>query len=117
MGEKVEKFKGAESKEPIPKTPSFNPVRSFINYVQSDVPQIEEKPPTIPEQINAIFQDQIKGTNLEGQGISVSDWPGRGVVFIIGIDIYNEIHEIPDSEIRHAIRNAVKTWEEGQGLE
>jgi hypothetical protein len=117
MGEKVEKFESAEPTDSTPKPVSLNPIRSFINYVQSDVPKIEEKPPTIPEQINAIFQDQIKGTHLESQGITVSDWPGRGVVFIIGIDIYNEIHEIPDSDVRHAIRIAVKTWEKQQGKE
>lgn len=92
----------------------LNPMQTFINYVQSDVPKIEEKAESIPQQINAILQEQIEGTPLKEKGVSVSEWPGRGVVFIVGIDLYDEIAGIPDPVIQQAVRRAVKTWEKQQ---
>ncbi len=92
--------------------PSFHPLKSFVRYVQADVPKIDDKPVSIPEQINAILQRDLEGTALENRGIAMRDWPGRGVVFIVGINVYDDIHQIPDSEIRLAIRKAVKTWED-----
>lgn len=94
--------------------PSFNPIKSFVNYVKADIPKVDDEPESIPEQINQILQQMIKNTPLENKGISVTEWPNRGVVFIVGIDIYEDIHKIPDSEIRLAIRSAVKQWEKSQ---
>jgi hypothetical protein len=75
------------------------------------VPKLEEKGESIPFQINEILRRKIKGTEFENQGISISEWPDRGVVFIVGVDVYSDIHEIPDSNIRFLIREAVKEWE------
>ena len=96
------------------KGPSFNPLRSFVNYVQSDAPKLDDAPDSIPDQINEILQEMIKDTPLATKGISVADWPNRGVVFIVGVEVYEDIHRIPDSEIRLAIRSAVKRWEQTQ---
>jgi hypothetical protein len=93
---------------------SFNPVKSFISYVQADVPKVEEKQDNIPAKVNQILQEQMKGTPLEGTGVSMGEWPGRGVVFIVGLDVYDEIHDIPSPEIRQAIRQAARTWEATQ---
>lgn len=101
-------------KEEEMQRPSFNPLKSFVNYVQADVPKIDDTPESIPDQINEILQDLIKGTPLETKGILMADWPNRGVVFIVGVEVYDDIHKIPDSDIRFAIRSAVKKWEESQ---
>ena len=95
----------------------INPIKSLLNYVRADVPKLEEVKESVPEQINAILQTNIKGTSMSERGVSVSEWPGRGVVFIVGVDLYDEIHSIPDSDIRNAIRSAVKQWEEKQAEE
>lgn len=115
-------IKDKERQEMIPKEeelqgPSFNPIKSFVNYVKADAPKLEDGPESIPDQINAILQKMIKDTSLESKGISVAEWPNRGVVFIVGVNIYEDIHKIPDSEIRLAIRTAVKKWEETQAKE
>lgn len=101
-------------KESEVQRPSFNPIKSFVNYVQADVPKLDDTPESIPDQINEILQDLIKDTPLETKGILMADWPNRGVVFIVGVDVYDDIHKIPDSDIRFAIRSAVKKWEESQ---
>ena len=107
----------AVKKEEELKPPSFNPLKSFVNYVQADAPRIEHKPDSIPAQVNAILQEMIEGTPLADKGVSMADWPNRGTVFIVGINVYDEIHKIPDPEIRMAIRNAVKQWEASQEVE
>lgn len=96
------------------KHPSYNPIKSFINYVKADVPKLEDQEDTIAEKINKILQEQMKGTILVGKGISMGEWPGRGVVFMVGLDVYDEINDIPNPDIRTAIRNAARTWEASQ---
>jgi hypothetical protein len=112
MAEK-ERKKQVPGEEPLEK-PSFSPIKSIVNYVRSDIPKLEEHTLSIPEQIDEILQENIAGTYLEDKGISVREWPGRGVVFIVGIDIYNDIHQVPDPEIRTKIRQAVQQWEANQ---
>ncbi|HKJ26477.1 MAG TPA: hypothetical protein VJ965_02475 [Anaerolineales bacterium] len=99
--------------EPLEK-PSFNPIKSFVNYVRADAPKLEEHTFSIPEQIDAFLQANLAGTPLENQGISVRQWPGRGVVFIVGLDVYEDLHKVPNPEIRDQIRKAVKQWEASQ---
>lgn len=116
-------FSKKQRKKVVPKEeeelkgPSFNPIRTFVNYVQSDAPKLDDSPESIPDQINEILQEMIKDTPLATKGISVADWPNRGVVFIVGVEVYEDIHRIPDSEIRLAIRSAVKKWEQTQAEE
>jgi hypothetical protein len=100
-------------KEQEVKSPSFNPIKSLVNYVQADIPKIDTTA-SIPDQINTYLQEIIKGTPLDGRGVSMAEWPNRGTVFIVGVDVYEDIHKIPDAEIRQAIRRAVEQWEKGQ---
>lgn len=94
-----------------------NPIRSFVNYIQSDVPKIEEKELSIPEQVNNILQGQIKDSALASKGISVIELPKKRVVFMVGLDLYEDIDEIPGKRIQKAIKIAVKTWEENLNSE
>jgi hypothetical protein len=96
------------------KPPSLNPLRTFVNYVQADAPKLESASLSIPEQIDAYLQDLIEGTPLASRGISVADWPKRGVVFIVGVEVYDDIQRIPDPEVQKAIRAAVKMWEDSR---
>jgi hypothetical protein len=111
-----DKERATPKPEPEPVQP-INPIKSFLNYIQADVPKLEEVKESVPQQINAILQANIKGSPMEERGISMREWPNRGVVFIVGVDLYDEIHLIPDSDIRSAIRGAVKQWEEKQAEE
>jgi len=102
-------FPEEEEEKLVP--PSFHPIKSFMQYIQADVPKLEDKPDSVPLQINEILQNKLKGTPLQSLGISISEWPNKGVVFIVGVDVYDEIHQIPDSRIRHVVREAVEEWE------
>ena len=73
---------------------SINPVKTFVNYIQSDVPTLADHQASIPEKINHILQEQIKGTALAEKAIRVSDWQ-KGVAFLVEGNIFHEIHDIP----------------------
>lgn len=110
---KTENKKRVPKKDEEVKAPSLNPLKTIVNFVQSDIPAINSAA-SIPEQINTILQKMIAGTPMEKRGISMAEWPNRGAVFIVGVDVYEDIHKIPDPEVRVAIRDAVKKWEQTQ---
>ena len=39
------------------------------------------------------------------------EWPGMGMVVMVGLDKYNHVDEVPDEAIREIIHSAVKKWE------
>jgi hypothetical protein len=94
------------------KQPSFNPVKSFVSFLQSDVPKLEEEPSSIPDQINTIFQESIKDSVLSKKRIRIKADSSGGVAFFIGDDSYQSVHDIPDDDIRNAIMDSVKQWED-----
>ncbi len=112
--QKLKTKNGCPKKDEEVKPPSFNPLKTIVNFVQSDIPAIDSAA-SIPDQINTILQEMIAGTRLEKRGISMAEWPNRGAVFIVGVDVYEDIHKIPDPDVRVAIRDAVKKWELDSG--
>jgi hypothetical protein len=46
------------------------------------------------------------------------EWPGMGMVVMIGLEKFENVEDIPDEDIKAAIRAAVKEWEQqGQSEE
>jgi hypothetical protein len=75
----------------------------------------EDRPVTpansIVSQIDTILQDRLAGTHLEERGIFLAQSPERGVIVYVGLTRYNGIDELPDAEIKAAIRAAIAEWE------
>ncbi len=111
VAEREEEAFPKEEEEEELERPSFNPIKSFVKYVQADVPKLDDNPESITFQINEILQDKLKGSSLESLGISINEWPAKGVVFIVGVEVYDEIDQIPNSQIRHVIKESVTEWE------
>jgi hypothetical protein len=66
---------------------------------------------SIVGQIDSILQARLAGTPLEERGIFLSQSPEGGVSVYIGLTRYNGIDDLPDPEIRAAIRAAISEWE------
>lgn len=62
-------------------------------------------------QIDAILQDHLVGTPLEERGIFLAQAPDGGVIVYVGLTRYNGVEEVPDPEIKAAIRAATTEWE------
>lgn len=76
---------------------------------------IEDRPaaPTnsIVTQIDTILQARLNGTPLEERGIFLTQSAEGGVIVYVGLTRYNGVDEVPDPEIKAAIRAAITEWE------
>ena len=66
---------------------------------------------SIVSQIDSILQDRLEGTPLEERGIFLSQSQEGGVIVYVGLTRYNGIDDVPDPEIKAAIRGAIAEWE------
>ena len=64
------------------------------------------------EQIDAILQDKIVGTPLAEKLVYLTESPEGGVLVNVGNARYEGINEVPDPEIKAALREAIAEWEE-----
>jgi hypothetical protein len=66
---------------------------------------------SIVSQIDSILQARLVGTPLEERGVFLAQSPEGGVVVYVGLTKYMGLNEVPDPEIKAAIRSAITEWE------
>ena len=66
---------------------------------------------SIVTQIDSILQARLEGTPLDERGIFLAQSPEGGVMVYVGLTKYAGIEEVPDPEIKAAIRSAITEWE------
>lgn len=66
---------------------------------------------SIVGQIDAVLQERLAGTSLEERGIFLAQSPEGSVNVYVGLTRYSGIDEVPDPEIKAAIRAAIAEWE------
>lgn len=91
---------------------SLNPIETFRRALESDVKKPAPPERSIASQVNEIFLEAIAGTDLEKRGIRLMELPGKGLVVMIGLTQYDSVDDVPDPEIKAALKNAVATWED-----
>jgi len=69
-------------------------------------------PGSIVAQIDSILQAQITGTPLVEKGIRLQESPEGSVIVWVGIQKYQGIEDVPDEQIKAAIRAAISAWED-----
>ena len=62
-------------------------------------------------QIDTILQERLTGTPLEERGIFLTESADGGVIVYVGLTRYHGVDEVPDPEIKAAIREAIQEWE------
>lgn len=72
----------------------------------------EFKALSIIAQIDHVFQTRIFGTSHEGMGIRIFEGRVGSVEVKIGSNKYASIDDIPDTDVKNAIRAAITEWEE-----
>lgn len=81
------------------------------------IPPVKEEeepgaaPGSIVAQIDSILQTQIVGSPLIEQGIRLLESPEGGVIVLVGMRKFEAIDDVPDDQIKAAIRKAIATWE------
>ena len=66
---------------------------------------------SIVGQIDAILQERLVGTPLEDRGVFLAQSPDGSVNVYVGLTRYAGIEDVPDDEIKAAIRAAISAWE------
>ena len=94
---------------PIPKpTPQPSAPRASI-IAKEDRPSAPAN--SIVTQIDAILQARLAGSPLEGRGVFLTQSPEGGVIVYVGLTRYTGVEDVPDAEVKAAIRAAISEWE------
>jgi hypothetical protein len=72
----------------------------------------EFKALSIIAQIDHVFQRRIAGTPYETMGIRIFEGTVGSVEVMVGLNRYPSIDDVPDAEIKKAIRDAIAEWEQ-----
>ena len=67
---------------------------------------------SIVSQIDSVLQARLVGTPLEERGIFLAQSPEGGVMVYVGLTKYMGVEDVPDPEIKAAIRGAISEWED-----
>lgn len=84
--------------------------------VGEDIPEANEVDGTaaltITQQIGAVLDNMLRGTDLEDKGIRLSENVEHGVDVFVGSEKFEGIEAVPYPQVRQVIRDAVLRWEE-----
>jgi hypothetical protein len=83
----------------------------MVGGLLNPTPKPESEFKSIASQINDILQEQLDGTSLASRGITLSEGHDRGVMVTLDGKQYQGVMDVPDEEVRRAIRSAVLEWE------
>lgn len=104
----------ARPAEPVPSAPQAATIAQALFPTPPAPVKLEERPITplsIVGQIDAILQQRMVNTPLVKQSIRLQESREGGAEVIIGAQKYPSIEEVPDGEVKDAIRAAVAEWE------
>jgi len=94
--------------------PKFSPVKMVVNALQSDVQKSKVPNESLVAQIDEVLQELLNDAAHIKDPVRLMEWPGKGIMFMVGLDKYESVDDIPDDAVRDIIRSAVKAWEEQQ---
>jgi hypothetical protein len=102
---------------PTPLTSTPPPPTTTPQRVASRAETIAKEDRPIPpagsivSQIDSILQSRIVGTPLEDKGVFLAQSPEGGVMVYVGLTKYMGVDDVPDPEVKAAIRSAIREWE------
>ena len=104
---------------PVPQSPTPGRLDSAPARPSSPRPSVIAKedrpiPPanSIVAQIDSVLQARLAGTPLEDRGVFLTQSPQGTVNVYVGLTRYDGVDEVPDQEIKAAIRAAIAEWED-----
>lgn len=111
-----------EAEQPMPERLSPSPTRGNVDPSQGKPapPQASSKSkedrPAAPansiiSQIDAILQARMVGTPLEARRVLLAQSPEGSLIVYVGLTRYMSVEDVPDAEVKAAIRAAISEWE------
>lgn len=92
-----------------PPQPATQSIPSTPLSAKDDEP--DSTPTSIVGQINQVLQKNIAHTPLAARGVTLMESLSGGVNVYVGVQRFEMIDDVPDEEIRAAIRAAISEWE------
>lgn len=110
LDERLSTFGAPGPSRPAPPPAVESPVSRPPTIAKEDRPV----PPanSIVSQIDSVLQARLEGTPLQDRGIFLTQSPEGGVMVYVGLTRYNGIDDVPDPQIKAAIRAAISEWED-----
>ncbi|MBN8582732.1 MAG: hypothetical protein J0L96_18860 [Anaerolineae bacterium] len=91
---------------------TVKPISIFGSAPKKQVdPQTEFKLMSMVQQIDTVLQKRLIGTSLEKIGLRLQDSLQGGLEVHIGTDKFESIDDVPNAEVKAAIRAAIAEWE------
>lgn len=75
-------------------------------------PELEFKLLSMVQQIDRVLQSRLAGTPLEELGVQLRDTLQGGLEVQIGTQVFESIDDVPDANVKAAIRAAIAEWEQ-----
>ena len=98
----------------LPVTPTPQPPLQPIAQAPAIIAK-EDRPSapatSIVGQIDSVLQERLAGTSLQERGVFLAQSPDGGVMVYVGLTKYMSVDDVPDAEIKAAIRAAITEWE------
>lgn len=92
---------------------TVKPISIFGSAPKKQVdPQTEFKLMSMVQQIDTVLQKRLIGTSLEKIGLRLQDSLQGGLEVHIGTDKFESIDDVPNAEVKAAIRAAIAEWEQ-----
>jgi hypothetical protein len=83
----------------------------LVPEVKPDVKKAPPPPLSIVEQIDSILQSRMMNTPLAQRDIRLRESHEGGVEVLVGMKKYSTVDDVPEEEIKAAIRAAIAEWE------
>ncbi|HMV28640.1 MAG TPA: hypothetical protein PKE23_04590 [Anaerolineales bacterium] len=113
LSEPLTNFKKPEAVPYVPPTVKPVPVILGVNNQKTKTdPESEFKLLSMVKQIDVVLQKRLAGTSLEPLGIHLNDSLQGGLEVQIGSQKFETIDDVPDANIKAAIRAAIAEWEQ-----
>ena len=114
LADRLDAFTGPSVPNP-PSPPVSQPIPSPTAPRPSTI--AKEDRPSVPAnsivgQIDSVLQSRLEGTPLAERGIFLTQSPEGGVNVYVGLTRYSGIDDVPDPDIKAAIRAAISEWED-----
>lgn len=104
---------GGAARPPAPQpAPVIQPAARPTPLARLEEEEKTAAPLSIVGQIDSILQLRLMNTPLAGKGIRLQESQQGNVVVWVGVKKYPSVDDVPDEEIKSAIRAAIAEWEE-----
>ncbi|CAG1001436.1 hypothetical protein ANAEL_02993 [Anaerolineales bacterium] len=109
-------------REAVYGSPQPMPVREMISHPMQTSPQPAAQPKkpepdknitslSIVQQIDTVLQEHLAISHLAGRGVRLQESIQGGVEVYVGSTKFEMVDDVPDAEIKAAIRSAIAEWE------